>query len=210
MMKRTLIFGAAVIGLALSLGACAGSPSAASSSRGASSGKQAAPAAPAQFPGDGQLLRFTHVDGFGTETEDTAWLAWQFEALDYVKYQVAYTSCTCRPESINKRSLLYVEVTKGGTGGKIRRVWFDYWGDSPVMPEGTKREEIEKNWMPKLDNQKLDGLAKIDTMSGATVTTVNLKTILKAILEYHNAHYGNASLPEAPDYVDATSSATKY
>ncbi len=212
MKKRTLIFGAAALGLVLSLGACAGGPSATSSATKAAKTKTqpAATPVPAQFPGDGQLLKFTHVDGFGTETDDTAWLAWQFEALDYVKYQIAYTSCTCRPESINKRSLLYVEVTKGGTGGKIRRVWFDYWGDSPVMPEGAKREEIEDGWMPKLANQKLEGIEKLDTLSGATVTTVNLKTILEAVLKYHNAHYANPALPEAADYADATSSATKY
>jgi len=47
-------------------------------------------------------------------------------------------------------------------------------------------------------------------MSGATVTTVNLKQILKALLEYHEAHYGNPSLPPAPDFVDSVSAATGH
>ncbi len=171
--------------------------------------KAPAAAAPAT-PGLSQILPYTHVDGFGTPTPEVAWLAWEFEALDFVKYQVTYTSCTCRPESINKKSLLYVEVTKGGTGGKIRRVKFDYWGDSLVMPDGSTREEIEKNWMPKLPNKMGAGIAAIDTMSGATVTTVNLKQILKALLEYHEAHYGNPSLPPAPDFIDTVSGATGH
>lgn len=161
-------------------------------------------------PGLSQILSYTHIDGFGTPTPEVAWLAWEFEALDFVKYQVTYTSCTCRPESINKKSLLYIEVTKGGTGGKIRRVRFDYWGDSLVMPDGTTREEIEKKWMPKLPNKMGPGIAAIDTMSGATVTTVNLKQILKAVLEYHDAHYGNSGLPPAPDFVDTVSGATGH
>ncbi len=187
---------ASVAALALLLGGCAGTPAS----------KVAVSAVPA---GTERILPYTHIDGFGTPSDTLAWISWEFEALDFVKYQIDYISCTCRPDSINKQSLLYVEVTKGGTGGKLRKVSFDYWGDSPYMPDGTTREEIETNFMPKLPNKMAEGIAELDTMSGATVTTVNLKQILGALLAYHNAKYVNPGLPEAPDYdVDAESGAT--
>jgi hypothetical protein len=167
------------------------------------------PATAEKLPlGADQILPYVHVDGFGTETDDAAWIAWEFEALDFVKYQVAFTSCTCRQESINERSLLFVEIAKGETGGKIRKVWFEYWGDSPAMPSGITKAEIESQFMPKLVNKKLSSLDSVDTVSGATVTSVNVKQILKAILAYHNAKYPAAGMPEPVDVVDAVSGPT--
>jgi hypothetical protein len=149
------------------------------------------------------------VDGFGTPTDTAAWIAWEFEAQSYVKYQVAFTSCTCRQESVNERSLLFVEVAKAETGGKIRKVWYNYWGDSPKFPSGVTRQDVEEGFVAKMVNQKLDTLDSIDTISGATVTTVNLKQILKALLAYHNARYPAKGVPEPADYVDAGTSATQ-
>ncbi len=145
-------------------------------------------AAPKLF-GANQILPFVHIDGFGTEDESAAWLAWEFEAQTYVKYQVAYTSCTCRPESINARSLLYVEVTKQGAGSRIKRISFNYWGDSPKMPSGITREEVETGFMPKMPGTTLTSLAGVDVVAGATVTTINLKQIGLALLQYHQKAY---------------------
>ncbi len=192
-MKTRLLY---IVILSLAFSACVGNP------------ESRVPAAPAVPGGAEMLLPFTHIDGFGTPTDNIGWIAWEFEAIDFVKYQVAYVSCTCRPDSINKRSLLYVEVNKGGTGGKTRKVWFDFWGDSQAMPDGTTREEVEKGFMPKLVNIKATALDGIDAMSGATVTTVNLKQILKALLAYHDSKYTKPGMPEAPDYADAVSGAT--
>lgn len=183
---------------ALVLASCAGAPA---------SGKPV-PAGPGKsLPGASQLLPVVHIDGFGTPTDETAWLAWEFEAQSFVRYQVAYISCTCRQESVNKRSLLFLEIAKGSTGGRIHKVSFDYWGDSQVMPEGVTRKEIEEGWMPQLVNKKLADIKSIDTISGATVTTVNLKQITQAVLAYHDSKYKGQL--EAPMYeVDATSAAT--
>lgn len=193
---KLLAAAAAAAVAAMALGGCAGTPAAGAS------------AVAVQVTGTDRILPYTHVDGFGNPSDQVAWISWEFEALEFVKYQIDYISCTCRPDSINKQSLLYVEVAKGGTGGKIRKVWFDYWGDSPYMPDGTTREEIETNFMPKLVNTKAADVEALDTMSGATVTTVNLKQILGALLEYHNGKYSAPGLPEAPDFIDAESGAT--
>lgn len=155
-----------------------------------------------------QILPYVHVDGFGTPTDTPAWIAWEFEALGYVKYQIAYTSCTCRPESINARSLLFVEVTKDERGGKIRELKFDHWGDSPKMPSGVTKEEIVDGFMPLLVGQRLDTIESVDVISGATVTTVNLRQITEALLTYHNAKYPAVGISDDGDEPDATSSAT--
>ncbi len=155
-----------------------------------------------------QILPYVHVDGFGTPTDTPAWIAWEFEAIAYVKYQVAYTSCTCRPDSINARSLLYVEVTKDERGGKIRKLTFDHWGDSPKMPSGVTRKEVEDGFMPLLVGQRLDSLDSVDVVSGATVTTINLKQITEALLAYHNAKYPAVGMNDDGDKPDATSAAT--
>lgn len=155
------------------------------------------------------ILPYVHVDGFGTPTDLPAWIGWEFEAQEYVRYQIAYTSCTCRQDSINKISMLFVEVAKSEKGGKTRKVSFDYWGDSPKMPAGVTREEIEEGFMPKLVNVKLDTLEDVDVMSGATVTTINLKQILAALLKYHNAKYPAIGVPEPEDYVDVVSAASE-
>lgn len=193
-MRRHLPLAAAAFALAALLSACAGAP---------------APAASAPAFGADRILPYVHVDGFGTETDEAAWIAWEFEAQAFVKYQVAFTSCTCRPESINERSLLYIEVAKSEKGGKIRKLWYEYWGDSPKFPSGSDRKQVESEFVPLFPNKKLDTLDKIDTIAGATVTTVNLKQIAKAVLAYHNAKYPAPGVPEPADFVDATSSATE-
>jgi len=193
-MRRHLPLAAAAFALAALLSACAGAP---------------APVASAPALGADRILPYVHVDGFGTETDEAAWIAWEFEAQAFVKYQVAFTSCTCRPESINERSLLYIEVAKSEKGGKIRKLWYEYWGDSPKFPSGSDRKQVESEFVPLFPNKKLDTLDKIDTIAGATVTTVNLKQIAKAVLAYHNAKYPAPGVPEPADFVDATSSATE-
>lgn len=193
-MRRHLPFAAAAFALAALFSGCAGAPS---------------PVASAPALGAERILPYVHVDGFGTETDEAAWIAWEFEAQSFVKYQVAFTSCTCRPESINERSLLYIEVAKSEKGGKIRKLWYEYWGDSQVFPAGGDRKQVETEFVPLFPNKKLDTLDKIDTIAGATVTTVNLKQITKAVLAYHNAKYPSPGIPEPADYVDATSSASE-
>ncbi len=188
----------AALVLAVSLGGCASS---------AAPGSAVVSKAPKQLGSD-QILPFVHIDGFGTPTDSAAWIAWEFEAQAYVKYQIAYTSCTCRQESINVRSLLYVEVTKQGAASRIKRLMFNYWGDSPKMPAGNTREEIETGFMKLLPGQSLETLDDVDVVAGATVTTVNLKQINAALLAYHLKSYPQDSGIAVDIDVDAVTSAT--
>lgn len=190
-MRKAVIVAAAVAAL-LALASCAGVPT-------------GAPAA-AGVPGAARIIPVTHIDGFGTPTDELAWIAWEFEAQTFVRYQIVYISCTCRQESVNKQSMLFLEIAKGKSGGRIHRIFFDFWGDSQVMPEGYTRKQIEEGYVPKFVNVKSADIDPIDTIAGATVTTVNLKQITKAVLAYHDAKYTAAT--EAPMYVDATSAAT--
>lgn len=191
-MKKAVIVATALAAL-VALASCASAPSGAT--------------AAASVPGAARILPVVHIDGFGTPTDELAWIAWEFEAQTFVRYQIVYISCTCRQESVNKQSMLFLEIAKGKSGGRIHRIFFDFWGDSPVMPEGVTRKEIEDGYVPKFVNVKSADIDPIDTIAGATVTTINLKQITKAVLAYHDAKYTAAV--EAPMYeVDATSAAT--
>jgi len=163
--------------------------------------------APKQLGVD-QILPFVHIDGFGTETPSPAWLAWEFEAQGYVKYQITYTSCTCRQESINVKSTLYIEISKQGSKSRIKNLYFHYWGDSPVTPAGQTRDEIEKTFMAKMPGMDQKALADVDIITGATVTTINLKQIGAAILDYHKKNYPQDSGIEVEIGPDAVTGAT--
>jgi major membrane immunogen (membrane-anchored lipoprotein) len=158
--------------------------------------------------GQQQILPYEHIDGFGTRTDSPGWIAWEFEAQGYVKYQITYTSCTCRQESINVKSLLYVEITKQGPASRIKRLMFNYWGDSPVTPAGNTREQIEENYMKKLAGLNKSNLDSVDVIAGATVTTVNLRQISAAILDYHVKNYPTDSGIEVEITPDALTGAT--
>lgn len=155
-----------------------------------------------------QILPYEHIDGFGTRTDSPGWIAWEFEAQGYVKYQIAFTSCTCRQESINVKSLLYVELTKQGPDSRIKRLMYNYWGDSPVTPVGNTREQIEENYMKKLAGRNRNNLDSVDVIAGATVTTVNLRQISAAILDYHIRNYPTDSGIEVEITPDALTGAT--
>lgn len=186
----------AVVVALLSLGGCASSPAKAASATTARLGTE-------------KILSYEHIDGFGTRTETPAWLAWEFEAQGYVKYQVVYTSCTCRQESINILSMLYVEVTKEGPDSRIKNLYFHFWGDSPVTPAGNTREQMEKEYMAKLPGKSKADVDSVDVITGATVTTINLRQIANAVLDYHVKHYPEDSGMEVPIGPDALSGATE-
>ena len=59
------------------------------------------------------VLPYVHINGYGTETTKNAYILFEAELRDYVKYQVAYLACTCRDSIVNYWSVMYIEVAKG-------------------------------------------------------------------------------------------------
>lgn len=163
-------------------------------------------------------ITFTHINGHGEETERLAYILFEVELRDYVKYQVAYLSCTCRDKVVNYWNVMYIEVNK--STGEVRTISFDTdgesghytpgtWGDSSgdANQNGITYEQFVADFIPWLVGQTEDSLADIsvltditdvtttdgtdivDAFAGSSVSTNNMIRIVKEILDYHATNY---------------------
>ena len=102
------------------------------------------------------IIKYTHIDGHGAESEKDAYILFEFESLEFVKYQIAYLSCTCRDFNVNYWQVAYIEVSK--EDGSILYISFSedseghylggMWGDSNPTPTGTTLEDFENDFFP--------------------------------------------------------------
>lgn len=132
----------------------------------------------------------------------------------FTRYQVAYTSCTCRDAENNYRSVMYVEIlnTKDSAEeASIRSISFGtnknmtvgLWGDSnPIhgQPDYTDAY-MDENLVQKfvgVSKAQIDAwggygdlvdVLDVDAVSGATVSTSNLTSVLGSLMAYHAAKY---------------------
>lgn len=112
------------------------------------------------------VIYYAHLNGHGTETEDSmGFVLFEYEMRDFVKYQVAYLSCTCRNPDINYWNIAYVEINK--STNDISNITFgpvfdvstghDYnpatWGDSSPTPGGKYLEDFEDDFFPWLEGK---------------------------------------------------------
>lgn len=75
------------------------------------------------------VFKFTHLDGHGEEREFEAHIAWENNAGTYHQFQVAYTSCICRPDAtLNHRNFIYLEINKNSN--KVQKATFQHYADS--------------------------------------------------------------------------------
>lgn len=93
------------------------------------------------------VLFYDHIDGYGLIDEDhEAFILFEEEMQGFVKYQVAYLSCTCRPSDVNFWSVIYIEVNK--FTDDVKYISYNYneqnsnhpyhaglWGDSSPTPD---------------------------------------------------------------------------
>jgi hypothetical protein len=131
---------------------------------------------------------YMHVEGSGAQEPILGHILFENETLDYVQYQVGYTSCLCRPQHENVRSLMYVEITPQGTINNIR---FDYWGESEPIPwtGGYGHEEFRADFIEPAVGMSNEDVQQMDNVSGATVTVANYKTMLDGLMTYHENNY---------------------
>ncbi len=120
-----------------------------------------------------EVLQFPHLDGYGNEVMRDMPILFEYEMRDFVKYQVAFVSCTCRAPRVNYWSVAYFEIDK--TTGEIVTLTFssdgedgDYtagmWGDSDPIPDTGKTYEghFKVDFIPWLIGQNLDDLEGIN------------------------------------------------
>ncbi len=148
---------------------------------------------------------FNHVDGHGGETEMPAYVLFEYEQLNTVKYQVAYVACTCRAPNKNYWSVAYVELSK--EDGSVAYISYDYdadgeytpglYGDSTNSWDGTPVREVFDGF---IDETLMGGTQEainaiepmhgnVDVFTGATVTPNNAVRMLQGLFEYHNRRY---------------------
>lgn len=160
------------------------------------------------------LLPYTHYASGGVEDELTAVVLFENKNSTFTRYQVAYVSCTCRDAASNYRSVMYVELLNNkdtADEAKIRQLLFTqnegyavgFWGDSnPIHGQPTYTQEyMDEHFVQKLfgvtkaDVDSWEGygsqleVVEADVLSGATVSTANIMSVLKALFEYHAAKY---------------------
>lgn len=148
---------------------------------------------------------YDHINGHGKETPTVAFVLYEYEQLETVKYQVAYIACTCRGPEVNYYSVAYVELSK--EDGSIAFISYDkdstdhytagMYGDSTETWDGTPAKELFARFQEEvLMGASQDAInamepmhGDVDTYSGATVTPNNAVRMLQKLFIYHNNKY---------------------
>ncbi len=157
---------------------------------------------------------YTQYASGGTPTELEAVILFENKNKTFTRYQVAYTSCTCRGAEKNYSSVMYIELLntkETADEASIRRITLGeldgttvgLWGDSnPIMghPEYTA-EYMDENLLQKLvgtskaQYDAWEGYGDVietvepDAVSGATVSTSNITSVIKGLFQYHADKY---------------------
>jgi len=131
------------------------------------------------------ILKFDHLNGHGDVVERNAYLLFEYEMRDYVKYQIAYVACTCRAPEVNYWKVAYVEISK--KDNSIKTISFrqdgtghytaGFWGDSNPVPTGNMPtlEDFEEKFIPWLIGKKLTDLEGIEVFTNDVYTGGEIK-----------------------------------
>lgn len=145
-----------------------------------------------------QLLQFPHLDAYGNVVMRDMVILFEFELRDFVKYQVAYVSCTCRSPRVNYWSVAFFTISK--QTGEVLSLTFSeddtggyragMWGDSdPIPGTGKTYQDFRSYFIPWLVGQTYADLQGIniffdDTPSQyaahANTTTINEPELIDA------------------------------
>lgn len=168
------------------------------------------PEAPAESEAPYPTFEYTHYASGGTAETYTAVILFEQSCSTFTSYQVAFSSCTCRDALVNYYSVCYVELlnTKPtAEQASIRSITFGnnqgLWGDSNP---NYYRHEYTEEYMNENFVQALVGVSMADAaqwggygtqleavdadaVSGATVSTSNITSMLQGLFAYHAAKY---------------------
>ena len=153
---------------------------------------------------------YTHYSSGGTPEEYAAVILFEQSCSTFTAYQVAYSSCTCRDPLVAYYSVCYVELLntkQSSEDAAIRTITLGnnmgLYGDSNpnyYIPEYTE-EYMDENFVQQLvgatksDFDSWKGYrtqlpsVDADAVSGASVTTGNLTSMLKSLFAYHAQKY---------------------
>lgn len=163
------------------------------------------------------LLPYPHFASGGVKQDLYAAILFENSNSTFTRYQVAFTSCTCRDAASNYRSVMYVEMLNTAASAeeaKLRWLCFTdnegynvgVWGDSnPIHGQPTYTAEyMDENFVAPLVGltkadfdawggygTQVDGI-DVDAVTGATVSTSNIMSVLRTLFAYHAEKYYGA------------------
>lgn len=159
---------------------------------------------------DYPTFSYTHFSSGGTREEYKAVILFEQSNSTFTAYQVAFSSCTCRDAIVNYYAVCYVELLNNKSSAEdaaIRSISFGnnmgLWGDSNpnyYIAEYTE-EYMDENFVQclvrstKADIDAWGGYGTQveaidpDAVSGATVSTSNITSMLQGLFKYHEAKY---------------------
>lgn len=160
--------------------------------------------------GSFDTFKFTHYASGGNEEEYEAVILFEQSNSTFTAYQIAYSSCTCRNALVNYYMVCYVEILntkKSPELASIRDITCldnkGVWGDSnpnyyiAEYTEEYMNEHLTKGFIgaSKADIDSFEGYGtwidylEADAISGATVSSSNMQSMLKSLMEYHVSKY---------------------
>lgn len=124
------------------------------------------------------IIPMKHIDGPKNNIDVYAFVNFEYEGRDFVKYQVSYISCTCRPAAVNYWNTAYMELSLPASGNKddvvLKYLSYDddpagdyqggLWGDSDPIPSGLTYETIKDEYIPYLTGKSIGDLKALDTI----------------------------------------------
>lgn len=157
---------------------------------------------------------YTHYASGGISSDVKAVILFENANSTFTRYQVSFVSCTCRDAASNYSSVMYIELLNNkptADQAAIRQISFadangytvGFWGDSnPIHGQPTYTVEyMNTNFVQKLvgltkaDIDAWTGYGKqvkgvdVDAVTGASVSTSNITSVIKALFEYHAEKY---------------------
>ncbi len=175
------------------------------------------------YTGEGIVLDnvflYKHINGHQVESDRIGYVLFEYETMNYVKYQVAYLACTCRSPEVNYFSVAYVEIDKND--GSVRTFTFNEdgegghytpgtFGDSEISPGDVPNRELVEQFLEDFiinaSQEEINAIepmhGEVDSYTGATVTPNNLARMLQGLFEYHNAKYDPSYVATTPVVVE--------
>lgn len=153
---------------------------------------------------------YTHYSSGGNAETYEAVILFEQSVSTFTSYQVAFLSCTCRDALVNYYSVCYVELLNNKPTAEeaaIRSISFGnnqgLWGDSNpnYYKHEYTQEYMDANFVQRLvrvTKAELDAwegygtwleAVDADAVSGATVSTSNITSMLQGLFQYHAQKY---------------------
>jgi len=151
---------------------------------------------------------FTHYASGGVPEEYEAVILFEQSNSTFTAYQVAFASCTCRDPMNNYMSVAYVEILNNrdsASEASVRYITFGEYrglfGDGNRDVEDFTEPHVNETFVSKLIGKTYEDLESwggygsvmegfdVDALTGATVTTSNITSMLLSLMKYHTEKY---------------------